>query len=69
MTLPPSSVHFCAQYCATLPEPDTMTFLPSKLSFLERLYLYQAQVWYHYIRHDMLTCYKYVCRWIALFDR
>ena len=42
---------------------------PSKLSFLERLYLYQAQVWYHYIRHDMLTCYKYVCRWIALFDR
>ncbi|WP_302803244.1 hypothetical protein [Alistipes ihumii] len=42
---------------------------PSKLSFLERLYLYQAQVWYHYIRHDMLTCYKYVCRWLALFDR
>ena len=41
---------------------------PSKLSFLERLYLYQAQVWYHYIRHDMLTCYKYVCRWILLFD-
>ena len=37
---------------------------PSKLSFLERLYLYQAQVWYHYIRHDMLTCYKYVCRWM-----
>ena len=37
MTLPPSSVHFCAQYCATLPEPDTMTFLPSKLSFLRCL--------------------------------
>ena len=35
-----------------------MTFLPSKLSFLERLYLNQAQVRYHNIRHDMLTCYK-----------
>ena len=37
MTLPPNCMHFCAQYCATLPEPDTMTFLPSKLSFLRCL--------------------------------
>lgn len=41
----------------------------TKLSFLEKVHLYQAQVWYNYIRHDMLTCYKYVCRWIALFER
>ena len=39
-----------------------------QLSFTEKVYLYQAQVWYNYIRHDMLTCYKYVCRWILLFD-
>lgn len=39
------------------------------LSFIERFYLYQANVWYYYIRHDMLQCYRYVCRWIDLFDR
>lgn len=39
------------------------------LSFLERFYLYQANVWFYYIRHDMLQCYRYVCRWIDLFDR
>lgn len=38
------------------------------LSFMEKVHFYQAQVWYNYIRHDMLTCYKYVCRWILLFD-
>ena len=32
MTLPPSSMTFWVAYCATLPEPDTSTFLPSKLS-------------------------------------
>ena len=26
-----------------------------QLSFTEKVYLYQAQVWYNYIRHDMLT--------------
>ncbi len=40
-----------------------------ELSFLERFYLYQANVWYYYIRHDMLQCYRYVCRWIDLFER
>lgn len=39
------------------------------LSFLEKVHFYQSQVWYNYIRHDMLACYKYVCRWVALFDR
>ena len=41
----------------------------AELSFLEKVHFYQSQVWYNYIRHDMLTCYKYVCRWLALFDR
>ena len=31
-TLPPSWVHFSAAYWATLPEPETTTVLPSKLS-------------------------------------
>lgn len=38
------------------------------LSFVERVYLFQSLAWYSYIRHDQLSCYKYVCRWIALFD-
>ncbi len=38
------------------------------LSFTERFFLYQSNAWYHYILHNMLLCYKYVCRWINLFD-
>ncbi|MCY1449509.1 hypothetical protein D9M71_662480 [compost metagenome] len=30
ITLPPSSMTFCAAYCATLPEPEMVTRLPSK---------------------------------------
>ncbi len=30
-TRPPSSMTFCAAYCATLPEPEIATRLPSKL--------------------------------------
>lgn len=49
-------------------EPKLKKYASDPLSFTERVYLYQAQVWYHYIQHDMLACYKYACRWIALFD-
>jgi len=33
ITVAPMEVHFSAQYWATLPEPETMTFLPLKLSW------------------------------------
>ncbi|WP_238783751.1 hypothetical protein [Blattabacterium cuenoti] len=38
-----------------------------KLSFYEKLFLYQAQVWYHYIRQDFLMCYRSSYKWIKLF--
>lgn len=38
------------------------------MSFHERLYLYQARVWYSYIRHDFVMCYRYARRWVGLFD-
>ncbi|WP_185856018.1 hypothetical protein [Blattabacterium cuenoti] len=39
-----------------------------KLSFYEKLFLYQAQVWYHYIRQDFIMCYRSSCKWIELFQ-
>ena len=39
-----------------------------ELSFTERFFLDQANAWYNYILHNLLLCYKYVCRWISLFD-
>lgn len=39
-----------------------------QFSFLEHIYFCEAQAWYNYIRHDMLACYRNVCRWLQLFD-
>ncbi len=38
------------------------------LSFSERFYLYQSRAWFHYIRHSFAISYRYVRKWIALFD-
>lgn len=38
------------------------------MSFHERLYLYQARMWYNYIRHDFVMCYRYALKWVGLFD-
>lgn len=43
-------------------------FNDRKLSFHERLFLYQSKMWYHYIRHDFVPCYRYARRWVGLFD-
>lgn len=40
----------------------------SEMSFHEKLYLYQAKMWYSYIQHDFLRCYRYAAKWVALFD-
>ncbi|QIK16900.1 hypothetical protein G9C01_00635 [Blattabacterium sp. DPU] len=40
----------------------------NKLSFYEKLFLYQAQVWYHYIRQDFIMCYRSSYKWIELFQ-
>ncbi len=39
-----------------------------KLSFYEKLFLYQAQVWYHYIRQDFVMCYRSSYKWVELFQ-
>ncbi len=53
------------------------TFLPvlnkyrdkeKKISFYEKVYYYQAVVWYNYIQHDFVACYRYARKWINLFD-
>lgn len=38
-----------------------------KISFYEKLFLYQAQVWYHFIRQDFIMCYRSSYKWIELF--
>lgn len=38
-----------------------------ELGFFEKLYYYQAQVWYHYIVQDFLMCYRYAQKWVNLF--
>jgi len=38
-----------------------------KLSFFEKLYLYQSYVWYNLIIQDFLMCYKYAQKWVDLF--
>lgn len=45
-----------------LPEYDL-----KDLSFFEKLYLYQAMVWYHYMRQDFLHYYRYAQSWVDLF--
>lgn len=43
-------------------------FDDSRMEFHERLYLYQCRMWYSYIQHDFLRCYRYASKWVRLFD-
>lgn len=36
--------------------------------FYERLYYYQSQVWFAFIRQDFLLYYRYARKWVGLFD-
>jgi hypothetical protein len=36
-------------------------------SFYEKLYLYQSQCWYAFIRQDFLSYYRYTQKWVDLF--
>lgn len=44
------------------------SFDDTTMGFHEKLYLYQAKMWYSYIQHDFLRCYRYAAKWVALFD-
>ena len=47
----------------TLPEIDLQ-----QASFFEKLYYYQAHVWYFYLVHDFRACYRYAQKWVDLFE-
>ncbi|WP_276496951.1 hypothetical protein [Pontibacter litorisediminis] len=37
-------------------------------SFMEKLYFYQAHVWYYYLVQDFKACYRYAQKWVDLFE-
>ncbi len=45
-----------------LPEVDI-----NKLGFREKLWLYNAYLWYSFLMQDFLNCYKYSLKWVNLF--
>lgn len=40
-----------------------------KETTLEMLHLYHAQMWYTYIRYDFVSCYKFACKIISLYNK
>lgn len=50
-------------FASRLPE-----YHPSELGFEEKMHLYNAYVWYHYIAQEFLMCFKYARLWVDLFD-
>jgi hypothetical protein len=41
---------------------------PDNLGFEEKMHLYNAYVWYHYITQEFLMCFKYARLWVDLFE-
>jgi hypothetical protein len=39
-----------------------------ELGFEEKMHLYNATVWYHYITQEFLMCFKYAKLWVELFE-
>ncbi|AUS05708.1 hypothetical protein [Pseudotamlana carrageenivorans] len=39
----------------------------NELGFREKLWLYKARLWYSFLIHDFLACYKYSKKWVELF--
>lgn len=49
---------------SNLPEFDQ-----EKLTFFEKIHLYQCYVWYNYILQNFLQCFKYAQKWVDLFKK
>ena len=47
---------------ARLPKYDI-----NNLGFREKLWLFKAHLWYSFLTHDFLSCYKYASKWVDLF--
>ncbi|TXD85439.1 hypothetical protein ESY86_02195 [Subsaximicrobium wynnwilliamsii] len=39
-----------------------------ELGFREKLWLYNANLWYSFLMQDFLNCYKYASKWVELFN-
>ncbi len=39
----------------------------SQMGFREKIYLYQASLWYNFITQNFLNCYRYAAKWVELF--
>jgi len=50
-------------FAANLPEHDLR-----KMSFYEKMYLYQSYCWYGFILQDLLMYYRYAQKWVNLFE-
>lgn len=53
-----------AHFFKNLPE-----FEADKLGFREKLWLYQAYLWYSFLTQDFVACYRYATRWVGLFEK
>ena len=53
-----------AFFRANLPTADV-----SKGGFFEKLYFYQAHVWYHTLNQDFRASYRYAQKWVNLFEQ
>lgn len=56
------------QYLHDFFESNLPTYKMEDLGFHERLYLFQAYGWYHYMNQDFPNYYRYTRRWYELFD-
>ena len=55
---------FTAYFRANLP-----AHLARGSGFWEKLYFYQAHVWYHTINQNFKACYRYAQKWVDLFEQ
>lgn len=49
-------------------KPKLDKYMNKELSFMEKLYLYQALMWYSFIQYNFLSCYKYAHKVVDLFE-
>ena len=40
----------------------------NKLGFTEKLWYFKSYLWYSFLTHDFLSCYKYALKWVELFE-
>lgn len=56
------------RFVAAFFESRLPAFQTNELNVVERMHLYNARVWYHYITQEFLLCFKYAKLWVELFN-